>query len=53
MPPLEQPKHRKVVDKLAADCRKLLAAAGVSEEELFRVLRDRLGQERPLPQTAA
>lgn len=42
-PPLEQEKHKKTVDKLAADCRKLLAAAGVGEEELFRVLRSRLG----------
>jgi hypothetical protein len=41
-PPLQQDQHRKAVEKLAADCRKLLTAASATAEELFTALRARL-----------
>jgi hypothetical protein len=41
-PVLEQVKHQKAVTKLVGDCKKLLAAAGASLDELFRVLQARL-----------
>lgn len=41
-PPLEQPKHKKALDKLVGDCGKLLTAAGVSAGDLLQVLSERL-----------
>jgi hypothetical protein len=41
-PPLEQPKNKKALDKLVAECRKLSTTAGVSSEELLRALRTHL-----------
>jgi hypothetical protein len=46
LPTLELSKHRRAVEKLADACRKLMAAAGVDEDELFRALRARLGEAR-------
>jgi hypothetical protein len=40
--PLEQPKARKVVDKLVAACRKLLTSTNVPIEDLLHCLRERL-----------
>jgi hypothetical protein len=39
LPPLAQAKHKKVVDKLVSQCRKLLTASGVAAEELLVALR--------------
>jgi hypothetical protein len=41
-PPLENAKHQKALDKLAADCRKLMSAAGVRLEVLVAALHARL-----------
>jgi hypothetical protein len=41
-PPLQQPKHKKALDGIAKSCRKLLDAAKVPAEELFRALREAL-----------
>jgi hypothetical protein len=46
-PALEQDKHKKVLTKLVAECEKLLNAAGVTTEDLFRVLRTRLPGRNP------
>lgn len=50
LPALATKPHKAKVEKLAADCRKLLAAAGVEVEELLRTLRVHIGDEtRPPP----
>jgi hypothetical protein len=49
LPPLEQAKHKNAVEKLIAACDKLLTAAGVSSDELLRVLRERLSGLKPAP----
>jgi len=53
LPALEQDKHKKALTKVVTECEKLLKAAGATAEELFRVLRGRLGGETPpkLPET--
>jgi hypothetical protein len=45
LPPLDQDKHKKKVDKIITDCRKLLSDAGVSAEELLQILQVRLNAE--------
>ena len=45
-PPLAQPKHAKALNKLVADCQKLLAASKVSVEELLQTVQTHL---RPSP----
>lgn len=42
LPPLAQPKHAKALNKLVADCRKLLAASQVSAEELLQAIQSQL-----------
>jgi len=42
LPPLAQPKNAKVLDKLSADCQKLLTATKVSVTELLQALQQRL-----------
>jgi hypothetical protein len=46
LPPLEQPKHAKALNKLITDCQKLLAATNVPVEELLQAVRKHL---RPSP----
>lgn len=46
LPPLEQAKHAKALNKLITDCQKLVAAANVSVEELLQALQKHL---RPSP----
>jgi hypothetical protein len=41
-PAIELPPHRKKLDKLIADCQKLLSASGATPTELFRILQSRL-----------
>ena len=48
LPVLAQAKHKKAIEKLAADCRKLLAVPGVSERDLFETLRSLLEQASPV-----
>lgn len=52
-PPLTLPKHAKAIDKLAKDCTKLLAAAGVSLDVLVETLKIRLGEKPPDPPAPA
>src|SRR5207245_2680543 len=51
-PPLEQPKHLKAVNKIAGECQKLVAAAGASFDDLFRLLRSRLSDAEAAPAAA-
>jgi hypothetical protein len=41
-PPLAQPRHAKALNKLVADCRKLLASSKVSVEELLQTVQAQL-----------
>jgi hypothetical protein len=54
--PLERSKHKKALDKLVADCRKLLTATAVRPEDLLSVLRARMSEagsaEEPVPTPA-
>ncbi len=45
--PLEQARHKRTMERLTRECRKVLAAANVQAEELLTILRQRLAEPAP------